>query len=157
MKPYRFLVLLAALGAAFVPAAFAADPSGRWIAITSVAVATGPVITASFGRRTIATETTAIVDLDQGSVTVISDEPSVGFWWSPQGDSIIFLTVDDRGNDRPRLRWHPRWRIATGAWALTSWLRFAIRRALTLPWIFGIPMAAVQVLAAMPRAASLIW
>jgi TolB protein len=84
---------------------FSMDPSGERVAIATLAGDAGPAITASF-RRVVEPDTLVVVDVVTGDATRVGDEPTVGFWWSPQGDALLFLTVDRPAPNGPVLRWH---------------------------------------------------
>jgi len=44
-----------------------------------------------------------VLDLTTGRVSLLLDEPVTGFFWSPQGDTLLCLSVDAQ---RSHLRWH---------------------------------------------------
>jgi Tol biopolymer transport system component len=44
-----------------------------------------------------------LLDLAAGRITSLLDEPILGFFWSPRGDALLYLSVDIH---RSHLRWH---------------------------------------------------
>jgi Tol biopolymer transport system component len=46
---------------------------------------------------------TRVLDLTTGRISPLLDEPVTGFFWSPQGDTLFYLSVDAQ---RSHLRWH---------------------------------------------------
>ena len=44
-----------------------------------------------------------VLDLANGRISSLLDEAVTGFFWSPQGDTLVYLTVDAQ---RSHLRWH---------------------------------------------------
>lgn len=46
---------------------------------------------------------TRVLDLTDGKVSPLIDEPATGFFWSPQGDTLLYLSVDAQHS---HLRWH---------------------------------------------------
>ena len=86
---------------------FAADPSGRRIAVQPVGGAeqggiidtslrTGPVV-----GDPLAHERLQVVDLESGDVATVADEPVVAFFWSPDGGRLLVLDIEPEG----RLMW----------------------------------------------------
>ena len=87
---------------------FSLSPDGRKIAY---AITTRPVSAASFGPL-------SVMDLATGESTHVSTHPALGFFWSPDSRSLIYLLPADIGPQAPRaalaaaaddelwLRWH---------------------------------------------------
>lgn len=86
---------------------FAADPSGRRVAVQPVGGAEqGGIIDASLRTGPVVDEPLAherlqVVDLESGDVATVADEPVVAFFWSPDGARLLVLDVEPEG----RLAW----------------------------------------------------
>jgi TolB protein len=124
---------------------FSLSPDGRKIAY---AITTRPVAAASFGPL-------SVLDLATGESTQVSTHPALGFFWSPDSRSLIYLLPADIGPQAPRaslaaaadddlwLRWH-LWsgaesqelaRFAPSATFLIDYLRFFDQYARSMtPW-----------------------
>jgi TolB protein len=124
---------------------FSLSPDGRKIAY---AITTRPVSAASFGPL-------LVLDLATGESTRVSTHPALGFFWSPDSRSLIYLLPADIGPQAPRaslaaaeddelwLRWH-LWngttsqelaRFAPSATFLIDYLRFFDQYARSMtPW-----------------------
>jgi len=124
---------------------FSLSPDGRKIAY---AITTRPVGAASFGPL-------SVMDLATGESTRVSTHPALGFFWSPDSRSLIYLLPADIGPQAPRaslsaadddelwLRWH-LWngtssreltRFAPSATFLIDYLRFFDQYARSMtPW-----------------------
>jgi TolB protein len=124
---------------------FSLSPDGRKIAY---AITTRPVAAASFGPL-------SVFDLVTGESTPVSAHPALGFFWSPDSRSLIYLLPADIGPQAPRaslavadddevwLRWH-LWngtgsqelaRFAPSATFLIDYLRFFDQYARSMtPW-----------------------
>jgi TolB protein len=124
---------------------FSLSPDGRKIAYS---ITTRPVAAASFGPL-------SVMDLETGESTRVSTDPALGFFWSPDSRSLIYLLPADIGPQAPRvsllgtendelwLRWH-LWngansrelaRFAPSATYLIDYLRFFDQYARSMtPW-----------------------
>lgn len=124
---------------------FSLSPDGRRIAY---AITTRPVAAAAFGPL-------SVLDLATGESTRVSTHPALGFFWSPDSRSLIYLLPADTGPQAPRasliavaddelwLRWH-LWngtgsqelaRFAPSAVFLIDYLRFFDQYARSMtPW-----------------------
>jgi TolB protein len=124
---------------------FSLSPDGRKIAY---AITTQPVSAASFGPL-------SVIDLATGESTHVSTHPALGYFWSPDSRSLIYLLPADTGPQAPRaalaaaadeelwLRWH-LWngtnsrelaRFAPSATFLIDYLRFFDQYARSMtPW-----------------------
>jgi hypothetical protein len=69
--------------------------------------------------------TVKVLDLASGRVFPLLDEAVTGFFWSPRGDALFYLSVDAHGT---HLRWH---RVARASGEKTELARFVPSREQT--------------------------
>lgn len=75
---------------------FVANPQGTLVAVQSLGQG---------GTRSVATDDVGIVELNavsvidvpSGEIEVVDRSPSVGFWWSPDGESLLTLSPTGQG------------------------------------------------------------
>jgi hypothetical protein len=70
------------------------------------------------------------LDLTTGRIAPLLDEAVTGFFWSPQGDALVYVTVDTQ---RSHLRWH---RLARPSGETTELARFLPSREQTFVFSF---------------------
>ena len=86
---------------------FAGDPTGQRIAVQPIGGGDqGDVIDAAFPAGPILDEPLAdgrlqVIDIETGDVEVVTDDLAVAFFWSPDGEQLLVLSVDGEG----RLSW----------------------------------------------------
>ena len=84
-------------------AVFSADPSGSRVAVQGSADAPDAVSAALQQIPRVPFNSLAVIDVASGTLERISDEPALGFFWSPDGTTLLFLT----GGDQPAtVQWH---------------------------------------------------
>jgi Tol biopolymer transport system component len=83
---------------------FVLDPTGRFLAIESLEVGATSLdddesITVSAGQNSDRSEV-LVYDLQTGETSQVLDEPSGGFWWSPDGTTLAVLAFEDTAAPR---------------------------------------------------------
>ena len=101
---------------------FSLSPDGRKIAY---AITTRPVAAASFGPL-------SVLDLATGESTQVSTHPALGFFWSPDSRSLIYLLPADIGPQAPRRLWLPPMTTSSGCGGTCGTAQQA-RNSLVLP------------------------
>ena len=75
------------------PATFVANRQGTRLAAQSLS--DDPAISVALGETpTLAPNALTVIDLDSDDSSVASTAPAIGFFWSPDGESLLILTVD---------------------------------------------------------------
>lgn len=77
---------------------FVANDQGTRVAVLSLGEASGLSVAA--GESTPVTpNTVSVVDIATGEVDVVDRSPAIGFWWSPDGESLLMLTPTGDGQE----------------------------------------------------------
>ncbi len=75
------------------PTYFVANRQGTMVAV--LGTSTDPAVSVALGEGvTIAPNTVSVVDLDSGEVAVAHDGEAIAFFWSPDGESLLLLSVN---------------------------------------------------------------
>jgi TolB protein len=75
---------------------FVSNPQGTLLALQ--ATGDGSDISASIeDLPTVTTEAVVVVDVETGDAEVVSNGLALGFFWSPDGESLLVLTTSDSG------------------------------------------------------------
>jgi TolB protein len=78
------------------PAMFVANPQGTHVALQTIGDAS--TITASTEEiPSVVTDSVVVVDVATGGVEMANSSPAVGFFWSPDGRSLLILAADESG------------------------------------------------------------
>lgn len=77
---------------------FVANPQGTFVALQSISAGGGQ----SVALREVAAATrpnvVTLIGLETGEFTTVSDSPAVGFFWSPDGQRLLILSPNERGD-----------------------------------------------------------
>lgn len=73
---------------------FVADPTGRRIAVQSLAAGSG-VSVALREAASIQPNSVTVVEIDSGDPVTVSATPAAGFFWSPDGERLLLLSPDE--------------------------------------------------------------
>lgn len=76
---------------------FVANPQGTKAAVMSLGE--GGVSVALEEPPALTPNTVSVVDLASGEIEVADSDPAVGFWWSPDGRSLLMLTPSGQGGE----------------------------------------------------------
>lgn len=71
---------------------FVANPSGTSVALQSVGEG-GPLTAATEDLPSVAPNTVVVVDVESGLIDTVTEGPALGFFWSPNGRSLLILTA----------------------------------------------------------------
>jgi TolB protein len=72
---------------------FVANRQGSSVALQSTSDGPGPVTAAAADPPVIAANAVSVIDVNTGNVETISEALSAGFFWSPDGESLLVLTT----------------------------------------------------------------
>jgi hypothetical protein len=81
---------------------FVADPAGERLAVFSLLPGDPDAVSAALVQETLEPNTLSVVDLADGSVTEVVDEPVAVFMWSPDGEKLLVMGI---GAEPGRVRW----------------------------------------------------
>lgn len=70
---------------------FAASPTGDKVAFQSLGES--DALSVSFEHAAAAMNTVVVADVESGAVATVAEHPALGFFWSPDGSSLLLLTV----------------------------------------------------------------
>jgi TolB protein len=74
---------------------FVANPQGSMVALQSTGEGPGPITASTEDLPSVGANTVAVVEVASGRTVTPSDQPAIGFFWSPDGDKLLILTVDE--------------------------------------------------------------
>lgn len=75
---------------------FVANRQGTRVALQSKGDGFGPVTASTEEPAMPPTDVVVVVDTTTGAVDVVSELPALGFFWSPDGDRLLVLAVENR-------------------------------------------------------------
>lgn len=79
-------------------ALFVSNPQGTRVAVEPLG-GEGGITVALGAAESLTPNAVSVVDLESGEVEVVDRTPSIGFWWSPDGESLLNLrTSADRAS-----------------------------------------------------------
>jgi hypothetical protein len=81
------------------PISFAANHDGSEIAIQSFSQEEAPEIDVALtAAATVPADVVSILDVESGALEQVTDAPSIGFFWSPDGESLLILEPHQDGS-----------------------------------------------------------
>lgn len=76
------------------PASFVANSQGTMVAVEYLS--NDPAVSVALEETpAIAPNTLSVVDMESGEVSIVSQVPAVVFFWSPDGTSLLYMTVNE--------------------------------------------------------------
>jgi hypothetical protein len=86
------------------PATFIANPQGTRVA--ALTISNEPAVSVALETTpSLPPNTVSVVDLESGEVTVAHDGAAIAFFWSPDGESLLLLTLNEGGDSLDASVW----------------------------------------------------
>jgi TolB protein len=76
---------------------FVANTEGSLVAVQSTGDGQGPITASTEDFPVVGTNEVVVIDVDAGRKETVHEGLSIGFFWSPDGVSLLVLTASERG------------------------------------------------------------
>lgn len=77
---------------------FVANRQGNLVAIQSISPGGGQSVALHQAAAATRLNAVTVIDLETGEFTTVSDSPAIGFFWSPDGEHLLVLSPNERGD-----------------------------------------------------------